>query len=130
MKPLFTLLSVVSLSIALTATTLAQAAPASHARSEHFSKRQFAALIANAKTPAQHEHIAQLYQAQAADYRAQAQEHVAMIAAYKANSSLSNDKNRASTIGHCEYFVKALNDLAVKSDELAQLHRQMAESTR
>jgi hypothetical protein len=50
-----------------------------------------------------------------------------MIAAYKSNSSVSNDKNRASTVGHCEYFVKSLNDLAVKSDELAKLHQQMAQ---
>jgi hypothetical protein len=36
------------------------------------------------------------------DYLAQAKEHEAMVAAYKANSSLSNDKNQASTISHCE----------------------------
>ena len=90
-------------------------------------KRQLTTLIATAKTPAEHERIARSYKASAQDYRAQAQEHEAMIAAYKSNSSVSNDKNRASTVGHCEYFVKSLNDLAVKSDELAKLHQQMAQ---
>lgn len=59
-------------------------------------------------------------------YRAQAQEYESMIAAYKANSSLSTEKNRASTIGHCEYFVQTFKDMAVNSHELAQLHEQMA----
>jgi hypothetical protein len=49
-----------------------------------------------------------------------------MVAAYKANSSLSTNKNRASTISHCEYFVQTCRDLAAKSQELAQLHEQMA----
>jgi hypothetical protein len=60
------------------------------------------------------------------DYRAQAVEHEAMVAAYKANTSLSNEKNRASTLGHCEYFVKTFNELAAKSHELAKLHEQMS----
>lgn len=64
-------------------------------------------------------------EAKALDYRAQAQEHESMIAAYKANSSLSTKKNRASTIGHCEYFDQTFKDKAVKSHELAQLHEQM-----
>ncbi len=57
---------------------------------------------------------------------AQAAEHEAMVAAYKANTSLSTEKNRASTIGHCEYFVTTFKELAVKSQELAKLHEQMA----
>lgn len=82
-------------------------------------------MIATAKTPAEHERIAQFYEAKARDYRTQEQEHEAMIAAYKANSSLSTDKNYASTIGHCEYFVQTFREMAVKSHELAQLHEQM-----
>ena len=52
-----------------------------------------------------------------------------MIAAYKANSSLSTEKNRSSTIGHCEYFVKTFKEMAIKSQELAKLHEQMAKDT-
>jgi hypothetical protein len=76
--------------------------------------------------PAEHQRIAQYYQAKAQDYLAQAKEHEQMVAAYKANSSLSTNKNRASTISHCEYFVQTFRDLAAKSQELAQLHEQMA----
>ena len=96
------------------------------AKPEHLSKQQLNTLIASAKTPKEHERLAQYYRAQASDYLAGAKDHESMVAAYKANSSLSNEKNRASTIGHCEYFVKTFKELAVKSQELAVLHEQMA----
>jgi len=57
-------------------------------------------LIAAAKAPTEHLRIAKYYELSAQDYKAQAQEHEEMIAAYKANSSLSTEKNRSSTIGH------------------------------
>ena len=49
-----------------------------------------------------------------------------MVAAYKSNPSMTNNKNQASTINHCEYFVQTFKDLAAKSKELAQLHEEMA----
>ena len=110
----------------ITAAILAQTPSAPQPKAEHLSKQQLNTLIATAKTPAEHERIAQYYRAQASDYLAEAKDHESMVAAYKANSSLSNEKNRASTIGHCEYFVKTFKELAVKSQELATLHEQMA----
>jgi hypothetical protein len=74
-------------------------------------------LIATAKTPAEQERIALYYMAK---------EHEAMVAAYKANSSLSNDKNQASAISYCEYFVTTFKALADNSQELATLHERMA----
>lgn len=126
MKRTFAVLSVLSLAVVMTVAAFGQTPSPTQPRSEHLSKPQLNTLIATAKTSAEHERIAQFYEAQAQDDRAQAKEHEAMIAAYKANSSLSNDKNRASTIGHCEYFVQAFKDMAVKNHELAQLHEQMA----
>jgi hypothetical protein len=79
----------------------------------------------SAKTPAEHRRIAQSYRDQAQDYLAQAKEHEAMVAAYKANPSLTA-KNQAGTINHCEYFAAKFNEMASKSNELAQLHEQMA----
>lgn len=108
------------------AAALAQTPAAPQAKPEHLSKQQLNTLIASAKTPAEHERLAQYYRAQANDYLAEAKDHESMVAAYKANPSLSNEKNRASTIGHCEYFVKTFKELAVKSQELATLHEQMA----
>jgi hypothetical protein len=49
-----------------------------------------------------------------------------MIAMYKANPALSNDKNQASTINHCEYFVTTFKALADNSQDLAAMHERMA----
>ncbi len=127
MKRTINILSILSLAFVMTATTFAQTPSAQQAKPEHLSMRQLNALIVSARTPAEHLRIAKYYQAKALDYLAQATEHQQMVAAYKANSSLSNDKNRASTIDHCEYYVRAFKDLAVKTQELAQLHEQMAQ---
>ncbi|MGB6723644.1 MAG: hypothetical protein WBE72_22790 [Terracidiphilus sp.] len=121
-------IAIFSLVFALTFAAFAQAAPSQQLAPEHLSKQQLNTLIATAKTPAEHRRIAQYFQAKAQDYLAQAQEHAQMLAAYKANPSLSNDKRRSSTIGHCEYFVQTFKDLAAKSQELAQLHEQMAQN--
>jgi len=126
MKRTFAALSVLSLAFVMTVAALGQTPSTQQPKPEHLNKQQLTALITTAKTPAEHERIANFYEAKAMDYRAQAQEHESMIAAYKANSSLSTDKTRASTIGHCEYFVQTFKDMAVKSHELAQLHEQMA----
>lgn len=93
---------------------------------EKLSKQQLNTLISTAKTPAEHRRIAQYYEAKALDYQAQAKEHEQMVAAYKANSSLSTDKNKAETLGHCEYFVTTFKALAENSQQLAALHEQMA----
>ena len=126
MKNRFVILSVLSLAFLMCATAFGQTSLAQQTKPEHLSKQQLNTLIATAKTPAEHKRIAQFYEAKAREYRAQEQEHEAMVAAYKANSSLSTDKNHASTISHCEYFVEKFREMAVKSHELAQLHEQMA----
>lgn len=128
MKRTFAVLSILALALTMTTSAFGEAQQGAQAKAEHLSKQQLTTLIANAKTPAEHERIAQFYVAKAQDYTAQANMHEAMIAAYKANSSLSNDKNWAATIGHCEYFAQTLKEKAVKSQELAELHAQMARS--
>jgi hypothetical protein len=125
MKRTLSILSILSLAFVMTVAALGQTTSASQTKPEHFSKRQLNTLIATARTPAEHQRIAQYYQAKAQDYLAQAKEHEQMVAAYKANPSLTA-KSQASTINHCEYFVQTFKDLAAKSQELAQLHEQMA----
>jgi hypothetical protein len=88
-------------------------------------KRQLDTLIATAKTPAEHERIAQDYRSQAQNDLAQANEHAAMVVAYKASPNATS-KNQAATINHCEYFAAKFNGLAVKSQQLAMMHEQMA----
>jgi len=116
------ILSVLSFAILMSAAAFGQPASAS----EKLTKNEINSLIATAKTSTQHQRIAQYFEAQSQDYLAQSKEHEEMIAAYKANSSLSTDKNQASTIGHCEYFAKTTREMSVKSHELALLHEQMA----
>ena len=124
MKRTLSILSMFSLALVMTVAAFGQTASTQQTKPEHFSKRQLNSLIATAKTPAEHQRIAQYYQAKAQDYLAQAEEHEQMVAAYKANPSLTA-KSQASTINHCEYFVQTFKDLAAKSQELAQLHEQM-----
>ena len=126
MKRTASLFSILSLAFVITATAIVQTPSAQQPKPEHLSMHQLDTLIATAKTSADHGRIAQYYQSQAQDYLAQAKEHEAMVAAYKANPSLVNNKNQASTINHCEYFVQTFKDMAAKSQELAQLHEQMA----
>jgi hypothetical protein len=129
MKRTLSILSILSLAFVITAAAFGQTASAQQTKPEHLSKRQLNSLIATAKTPAEHQRIAQYYQATAQDYLAQAKEHEQMVAAYKANPSLTA-KSQASTINHCEYFVKTFNELAVKSQELAKLHEQMVDDVK
>jgi superoxide dismutase len=124
MKRTFAILSVLSLALAV--NTVAFGATSSTPKPEHLTKQQLNTLISTAKTSADHERIAQYYQAKTADYLAQAKDHEAMIAAYKANPVMSNDKNQASTISHCEYFVQTFKALAENSQVLAANHERMA----
>jgi hypothetical protein len=114
------------LSLAIVMTFAVAAQSASQSNPEQLSKKQLNALIASARTAADHNRIAVYYQEKATEFRAQAQEHESMVAAYKANTTLSNDKNRVSTIDHCRYFVTTLNASADKNRELAILHERMA----
>lgn len=120
------LLAITAVFVITVAAVLAQTSSVQQPKPEHLSKQQLNTLIATAKTPADHQRLAQYYKAKAQDYLAQAKEHEAMLAAYKANSSLSTNKNQASTIGHCEYFVKTFEALADNSEQLAALHERMA----
>ena len=126
MKRTISILSILSFAFAITVAALGQTASAPRIKPEHLSKGQLNSLISTAKTPAEHHRIAQFYLARAQDYLAQSKEHEAMVAAYKSNPTLVNNKNQASTINHCEYFVQTFKDLAAKSQELAQLHEVMA----
>ena len=82
-----------------------------------------------AKTPAEHERIAQSYREQAKSDLVQAKEHEAMVAMYKADPNI-NAKNQAATIGNCEYYAAKFEKLAARSQELAQLHEQKARQSR
>ncbi len=123
MKRFFGVLAVV---LALSLPSFGQTSTMHQHMAEKLTKQQLLSLIATAKTPTEHQRVAEYYHAKAKDYLAQAKEHEELLAAYKANPSLSTEKNRASTIGHCEYFVQTFKDMAANTQELADMHEQMA----
>lgn len=118
--------SILSLLFVLASTVHGQTPATPQRQAEKLDKQQLSTLIAYAKTPEEHLRIAQFYNQEAQDFLAQAQEHEAMLAVYKADSSLSTNKNYASTIGHCEYLVKRFHQMAAKSQEVAHQQEQMA----
>jgi len=122
MKRIIAVLSVV---LAIAFTTFAPA-PVTAQTHEALSKKQLHALIATAKTPAEHERIARYYRAQAQSYLAQSKDHAQMAEDYRANPAINNSKFATGTVSHCEYFAKTFGEQSVKSDELAKLHEQMA----
>jgi hypothetical protein len=111
--------TVVSLALVMLFGAFGQSASAQ----DKVSKDQLNKLIATARTPAEHQRIADYYQGQARQYQAQVDEHNAMIAAYKANPS---SKHQAALLTHCQNLVTDLKDLSTKSQELAHMHQQMA----
>ncbi len=72
-----------------------------------------AVLIESASTPAQHAALAAHYQAQAADARAQAENHLRMAKRY------GTAKNGANQKPHCEKLAADYEDMAKNYDALA-----------
>ncbi len=119
-------LALLSVSLILAVASIAQTTPA--VKAEKLSKPQLLSLIATAHTPAEHERIANYYDARARDFLAQSAEHAQMAAEYRKNPMISSSKWATGTINHCEYLAQSLKNDAVKMQELAQLHREMAAS--
>ena|ERR1022692_4601800 len=91
------------------------------------SKQDVKALVANAKTPEDHERLAKHFDAEAIQLDAEANEHQDLVAGYKANPSGQASKHPMSgkTAGHCQYFADDLHKAAAQARELAADHRAM-----
>ena len=119
-------ISILTLILALSFTLTAQTQNAKPVKAESLSSKQIMALISTAKTPVEHQRIATFYQAKANQLISESQEHAQMAEAYKQNPITSSSKFAKGTIDHCLYISKSLKDSAVKLQELAQIHEQMA----
>ncbi len=97
---------------------------------EKLTKRQLISLIATAKSPTEHQRIAEYYHAKAQEYLAQAKEHEEMADAYKKNPMTNSSKFATGTVNHCEYFEQSFKDMATKMQELADMHEQMAKEAK
>jgi len=95
-------------------------------KTDHLSKHQLNTLIVAAKTPAEHQRIAQFYQFQSQDYLAQSKDHAREAEQFRNNPMRVNNKTVFSTVNHCEHFAQKFSDLAFESQELAKQHEQMA----
>jgi hypothetical protein len=97
------------------------------------SKKQLKDLIANANTPADHERIAQYYDAEAARYEADATEHKAEGSYYAGHQhpiptghSPNNYPNYM--LSHCPQIATKLKEAAQEARALAAGHREMAKA--
>ena len=111
--------------VVLSLAGTARAASASNVQ-EHLSKKQLASLVVSAKTPAEHQRIADYYRAESENYLAQAGEHARMGADFEKNPATNNAKFARTTVDHCQYFAKSLQARAVAAAALAQQHEEMA----
>lgn len=82
--------------------------------------------IEAAKTAADHEAIAQAYEAEAAAASDKAAEHEAMARTYKSGGPSKG--SRASIVNHCERLVAQYKAIADENRQLAAAHREMAKS--
>ena len=97
------------------------------AEAKTISKKEFKELVANPTTARDHLKIARYYHEEAVRLQAKAAQHEDMMSLYK-NPIYSSSKFAGSTIDHCKYFMKTFNESAVKMNELAAIHEEMAKS--
>ena len=124
----WTSVALIALAAALLVTVTVQDANA--AQPKHLSKKEVVALIATAKSPADHLKLAQHYKAEADRLEAEAKDHDELAAAYRKSStwqaSAAKGPMRPDTPAHCEYFAKSVREAANAAREMAAEHEQMA----
>ena len=92
------------------------------------SKQELKTLIANAKTPEDHQRLAKHFTAKAAQLEDDAKDHEALAAQYKANPNMHEMKHPGSqqTASHCVTMARSLRKSAVDARQLAADHELMA----
>jgi hypothetical protein len=97
------------------------------------SKKELKVLIANAKSPAEHEKIAAYYRDQAQRLTASAKEHAEMAEVYAKNPvSAAMESKHGVAFGqgasHCRRWAQLDEEQAKEAEALAALHDEMAKS--
>ena len=112
-----------TLSVAALTTILVLAVPTSRAvAAEEMSIEK---MIATAKTPSDHEAIANYYKQQAAEARSKADMHKKMAEQYSM-SGIGNQATKTHFHQHCETLVRSYQTQANEFDALAKAHQDMA----
>jgi hypothetical protein len=118
-----------SMVLAVLIVVLAGQAPAVEPKDELKSK-EVKALVASAKTPADHMKLARHYTAMAAKHVAEAQQHEVLAAEYTRNPQLGASKHpmAPNTAEHCKYFAEHCRKAAREMQAMAAAHEEMAKS--
>ena len=102
------------------------------AKDKPLTKAELKHLIANAETKADHERIAQYFDAEAARYEAEAKDHGELAPFYQKSPDPALSKHPASprAFEHCDSLSKSLQKSAEEARQLAAGHRDMAKELR
>jgi hypothetical protein len=92
--------------------------------------KEVKALVASAKTPADHMKLSRHYAAMAEQHDAEAKEHDALAAEYTKNPQLGSTKHTMSpnSAEHCKYFAEHCRKAATEMRAMAAAHEEMAKS--
>ena len=98
------------------------------AKDKVVSKSELKNLIANAETKAEHEHIAQYFDAEATRFDTEAQEHGELAQLYQRSTpaTLAKYPGSMQSFQHCDSLSKSLQHAADDARQLAVEHRGMA----
>jgi hypothetical protein len=95
---------------------------------KQLSKKELKALIAGAKTKADHGRLAAYYRSETERLVAEAKQHEEMADAYHTNPPILASKHpMAIGEGHCRYVADRLKEAAIKMQALAAMHNKLAE---
>ncbi|MFL6446114.1 MAG: hypothetical protein ACJ746_00175 [Bryobacteraceae bacterium] len=102
------------------------------ATDKQLSKSELKHLIATAKEPADHERIAEYFDAEARKYEAEARDHAELAPYYKEHTSSQPTKYPGSmqTFQHCDSLSKSLMKAAEDAHALAAEHRALAKQAK
>ena len=114
----------------LSLTTLGAMSPArGDDTNPKLTSKQLRSLIANAKTPEDHQKLAAYYRDMAAEAKANAAEHEKILAAYNQNPSTHPPAKAAGgPAEHCRTLIRLFNDEAKEDLAMADQHDQMAKA--
>ena len=116
--------------LGLLAAVTADVGSAAEQQKAILSSKQLKALVATAKTPADHLKLARHYAATADKHEADAKEHMALAAEYRRSPRVSEIKRpmAGDTAAHCEYYAEHCRKAAQEMRTLAKMHEEMAKA--
>jgi sensor histidine kinase regulating citrate/malate metabolism len=95
--------AMVAVSLVLSVSVLAQSKSLAQVN-EKLTKQQLHTLIATAKTPAEHQRIADYYEGKAQELTAESKAHARMAEQFRQNPITASGKFTAGTVNHCEFI--------------------------